>query len=356
MPPVLIFGASYGSLFATKLLLAGIDVDLVAPSAHADAINREGTRTIFPVRGRAAPVEVGSQGLRGTLRAFPPEAVAPARYGLVVLAMQEPQYRAPEVRALLAATAVARRPCLSIMNMPPPPYLARVPGIDAASCRGCYTDAAAWANVDPSLITHCSADAQASRVSGRPADVLHVRLPTNFRAARFASDADTSMLRGIAAAIDDARFDAPEGPVALPVRLTVHDSPFVPISKWPMLVTGNYRCIREAGVRTIEDAVHADRAASEAIYGAVQGLLSRLGADAGDLVPFEAYAAAVHALTVPSSAARAVDSGATDIERVDRLVQAVAAQQGLSWPALDALVAAVDTRLDANRRRAGVSA
>jgi hypothetical protein len=184
---------------------------------------------------------------------------------------------------------------------------------------------------------------------------MQVRLPTNFRAARFASDADTAMLRGIAEAVDAARFDAPEGPIALPVRLRVHDSPFVPISKWPMLVTGNYRCIEAGAVRSIEAAVNADRAESKAIYDGVLDLLFRLGADAADLVPFAAYASAADSLTLPSSAARAVDSGATHIERVDRLVQAVAAQKGLGMPALDALVAIVDARLEANRRRAGTA-
>jgi hypothetical protein len=356
MPPVLVFGASYGSLFATKLLLAGIDVTLIAPPAHADEINRDGTRTIFPVRGRATPVEVDSRTLPGRLRASPPAAVDPARFGLVVLAMQEPQYRAPEVRALLAAVAAARRPCLSIMNMPPPPYLARIPGLATAPCRASYADAAAWDALDPALLTHCSADAQASRVPGRTDTVMQVRLPTNFRAARFASDADTAMLRAIAAAVDDARLQAPEGPLALPVRLKVHDSPFVPLSKWPMLVTGNYRCIEASGVRSIAAAVHLDRAESADVYEGVLELLRRLGADESDIVPFGAYAAAAESLTVPSSAARAVDSGATHIERVDRLVQAVAAQRDLRLPALDALVAVVDARLAANRRRAGESA
>lgn len=356
MPPVLVFGASYGSLFASKLLLASLDVDLIAPPAHADEISREGIRVIFPVRGRPGPVEVDSRRLPGKLRAFAPQAVDPANDGLVVLAMQEPQYRAPELRTLLSAVAAARRPCLSIMNMPPLPYLARIPGIDVAACRDCYADAALWDGFDPARITHCSADAQASRLPGRPEHVMQVRLPTNFRAARFAGDADAAMLRDIAARIDEARYGTPEGPVALPVRLRVHDSPFVPISKWPMLVTGNYRCIREAGVRSIEDAVHADPAESAAIYHEVAALLCRLGADDVDLVPFDAYAAAAHALGLPSSAARAVDSGATHIERVDRLVQAVAAQQGLHWPLLDALVGIVDARLAANRRRAGAAA
>jgi hypothetical protein len=356
MRPVLVFGASYGSLFATKLLLAGIDVTLVAPAAHADEINRNGTRTIFPVRGRAAPVEVDSRRLPGKLHASAPAAVDPARYGLVVLAMQEPQYRAPEIRVLLAAVAAARRPCLSIMNMPPPPYLARIPGLATEPCRASYADAAAWDAIDPALLTHCSADAQASRVPGRADTVMHVRLPTNFRAARFVSDADTDMLRSVAARIDAARLETPEGPLALPVRLKVHDSPFVPLSKWPMLVTGNYRCIEAGGIRSIEAAVHADRTESAAIYDGVIELLRRLGADERDLVPFDAYATAADSLTVPSSAARAVESGATHIERVDRLVQAVAAQKDVKLPSLDALVAVVDARIAANRRRAGVMA
>jgi hypothetical protein len=34
------------------------------------------------------------------------------------------------------------------------------------------------------------------------------------------------------------------GPLEIPVKLKVHDSLFVPLAKWPMLMTGNYRCIR----------------------------------------------------------------------------------------------------------------
>ena len=53
--------------------------------------------------------------------------VDPADYDLVALAMQEPQYRAAEVRDLLKAVAAARVPCMSIMNMPPLTYLKRIP-------------------------------------------------------------------------------------------------------------------------------------------------------------------------------------------------------------------------------------
>ena len=77
-----------------------------------------------------------------------------------------------------------------------------------------------------------------------------------------------------------------------------------------------------------------------------------LGADAKDLVPFEKYAAAAQSLGSPSSAARALYAGAPYIERVDRLVQAIAKQKGLQLPILDEVVGLVDAKLEANRKKA----
>jgi ketopantoate reductase len=54
---VLVLGASYGSLLASKLLLAEHDVTLVCLPAEADLINRDGTRVRMPVRGRPEPVD-----------------------------------------------------------------------------------------------------------------------------------------------------------------------------------------------------------------------------------------------------------------------------------------------------------
>ena len=123
---VLILGASYGSLLATKLALAGHNVKLVCLPAEAEAINRDGAVVRLPVKGRD-PVEIRSAGLPGQLSADGPGAVNPADYDLVGLAMQEPQYRSPGVRELLDAVAQAKVPCMSIMNMPPLTYLRRVP-------------------------------------------------------------------------------------------------------------------------------------------------------------------------------------------------------------------------------------
>ena len=76
-----------------------------------------------------------------------------------------------------------------------------------------------------------------------------------------------------------------------------------------------------------------------------------LGADEADLVPFEKYANAALSLGSPSSAARALAGGAQYIERVDRLVQAVAAQKGMRNASVDETVRLVDDWLVRNRRK-----
>ena len=177
-------------------------------------------------------------------------------------------------------------------------------------------------------------------------------LPTNFKVARFDSEASNQILRNIEADIDAVRFDTPEGKIELPVKLRFHDSLFVPLAKWPMLMAGNYRCITKDGMRTAKEAVHTDITESRAIYDFVLDVCVKLGATRNELVPFEKYAAASESLSRPASAARALNNGAPNIERADRLVQLVAKQMGMSNPVLDAIVALVDARLDANRKKA----
>jgi hypothetical protein len=182
-------------------------------------------------------------------------------------------------------------------------------------------------------------------------NVLQVRLPTNFKAARFDSDAHTALLRELAAGIEAARFDVRGEKIELPVKLKVHDSVFVPLAKWAMLLAGNYRCVKADTVISIKDAVHGDLAASRAVYEWVVSLCVSLGASRDDMVPFEKYANAALSLQSPSSAARALAAGAPRIERVDRLVQAVAAQRGMRSPVVDETVKLVDEWLVRNRRK-----
>jgi hypothetical protein len=346
---LLILGASYGSLFATKVLLAGHRVVLVCTQPTAELINREGTVVRFPIKGRGSLLAVASKSLPGSLSATTPEAVDPGQFDLIVLAMQEAQYGGPGVRELMGRVARARVPCLAIMNMPPLPYLQRLPGLATEPLRSCYAAPGVWDGFEPALTTLASPDPQAFRPADQPKNVLEVGLPTNFKAARFGAEAPTALLRRLEADIEQARFDPGSGPLEIPVKLKVHDSLFVPLAKWPMLLAGNYRCIRRDGMISIHEAVYANIDQSRAIYDWVRQLCIRLGAADADLVPFEKYAQAAEGLTKPSSAARALFGGAEHIERVDCLVCQIARQQGLQSDMLDEIVTLVDERLAKNR-------
>ena len=352
---ILIMGASYGSLLASKLMFGGHEVKLVCLPAEAELINAEGFRVRMPIRGRKDPVEIDSRKLPGKVSAAGPGEVDPKDYDLIGLAMQEPQYRSPGVRELSDAVAKSRVPCMSIMNMPPLPYVKRIPGLNYDALKVAYTDSSVWDNFDPATLTLCSPDPQAIRPPDEKVNVLQVTLPTNFKVARFDDEKSTAVLRQLEKDIDAVRFDAPDGKIELPVKLRVHDSIFVPLAKWAMLLAGNYRCITKDGMRTAQEAVHSDIETARAVYNFVNDLCIKLGAAPNDLVPFEKYAAAAQSLTRPASAARALNNGAPNIERADKLVQAIAAQKGLRNAVIDATVALVDERLAANRKKAAAA-
>jgi hypothetical protein len=341
---MLILGASYGSLLSTKLLMAGHDVTLICRSASAALINSEGTEVRIKLRDEDTHRAIRSADLPGTLNAVTPEQARPEDYDMIALAMQEPQYSAPAVRGLMTRIAASRKPCLSIMNMPPLPFLRRIESLKDVDLDSAYDDASVWRDFEPGLMSLCSPDPQAFRPPEEGTNILHVGLPTNFKAAVFADPAHTEMLRRLEADIAAVTIDGKD----VPVKLRVYDSLFVPMAKWSMLLTGNYRCVEADGVRAIREAVHGDIDASTQMYAWVDALARQLGADPADQVPFEKYANAATGLLKPSSAARAIDSGVDRIERVDRLVQMIGRGLGLQNQQLDEIVAIVDARLAAN--------
>jgi hypothetical protein len=352
---IMIMGASYGSLLASKILFGGHQVHLICLPAEADLINADGFQVRLPVRGRKEPVVIESRRLPGKVTAGGTTSANPADYDLIGLAMQEPQYRSPGVRELLDAVAKSRVPCMSIMNMPPLPYIKRIPGLNYDLLKPAYTDPSVWDSFDPERLTLCSPDPQAIRPPEEKVNVLQVTLPTNFKVAKLKDDKANAILNQLEKDIDAVRFDAPEGKIELPVKLRVYDSLFVPLAKWAMLLSGNYRCVTKDGMRTAQEAVHSDIETSRSVYNFVNDLCVKLGAKPADLVPFEKYADAAQSLVRPASAARALNNGLPNIERADKLVQLIAKQKGLSHPVIDATVALVDSRLDANRKKAAAA-
>ena len=196
---ILILGAAYGSLLASKMLFGGHKIHHVCLPAEADLINAEGFRSpACPVKGRTGPVVLDSTKLPGKVTAGPATGVNPRDYDLIGLAMQEPQYRSPGVRELLDAVAKSRVPCnvdhehaaaalhfgLSSLNyaaLENPP----------TQTRGCGT-ASTWLSAGPL----CGPDPQAIRPHlDEKVNVLVVTLPTNFKVAKFDNEKGTAILR-----------------------------------------------------------------------------------------------------------------------------------------------------------------
>ena len=202
----------------------------------------------------------------GRLSAATPDEVDPGQFDLIVLGMQEAQYgsqRSSGVDGPRRAIAQALPGDHEHAAVAVPQTHSRT--FDG-NARGCYADPGVWKDFDPALTTLASPDPQAFRPPDQPKNVLQVGLPTNFKAARFDGREPTALLRNLEADIEAARFDPGDGPIEIPVKLKVHDSIFVPLAKWPMLMAGNYRCIRRDDMIPIKEAVHANVDKSREIY------------------------------------------------------------------------------------------
>ena len=338
---ILVLGASYGSLFATKCLMAGHNVTLICTSRTAELINSEGTEVRIKFRGEDEHRSIRSKDYKGSCTAVTPDQSHPYSYDLIVLAMQEPQYAIPDVKNLMKRIARSGRPVLSIMNHPPLAYLRRIHKLAHVDLSSCYTDAEVWDEFDPALVSLCSPDPQAFRPPDEPNNVLHVGLPTNFKAAAFGDRANTNMLRQLELDIANVTLEGKD----VPVKLRVYDSLFVPMAKWSMLCAGNYRCVLDDGAQSINSAVHGDLGATAMIYSWVVEVAQKLGAELVDTVPFHKYAHAADNLLKPSSVARAIEAGSSQVERVDKLVQLVARSLDMQNDELDRIVKTVDKRL-----------
>ena len=277
---ILLMGASYGSLLASKLLFGGHKIHLVCLPPEAELINAEGFEVRLPVRGRKEPVVLRSRKLPGKVTAGGAAGVDPKQYDLVGLCMQEPQYRSPGVRELLDAVAKSKVP----VHVDHEHAAAALREAHSRSrlrvCCGRPTPTpTVWDSFDPAFMTLNSPDPQAIRPPEEKVNVLMVTLPTNFKVAKFDSDKHTAILRQLEKDVEAARFDTPEGKIELPVKLKVHDSIFVPLAKWAMLLAGNYRCITKDGMRTAQEAVHTDIDTSRSVYNFVNDLCVKLGAN-----------------------------------------------------------------------------
>ena len=345
--PILVLGASYGLLFAAKLIAAGFKVHIVCLKDEAARIERDGFDIRFPL-SEDTMFTLSSSDYPGLVSASAPEDVDPSRYALAVFAMQEPQYSEPTMAALVRSIARAKIACVSIMNMPPPPYLKRLSPLAGLELGTCYRDATLWDAFDPELFTHASADPQIFRPEALLRTTIQVRLSSNFKIAALPNAETNAFLREIETRVRSVRIMVDGKPRRAPVLINLSDDAEAGLIKWPMLMTGNYRCLTSTGLRSIKSAVQSDIDESRKIYEAISDLCLRLGVKSTALVPFEAYLKATNLLGEPSSVAKAVHSGVVHVERVDKLIQSIGNALNIKHAFIDTIVEFIDSKLNNN--------
>lgn len=352
---ILILGTSYGLLLGAKMATAGHCVEMIGRAEEVDAMTRGGVSVVIPAwRGGTTQLEpdLTDTPTPGKIRLATPASASVTGFDLAILAMQEPQYRQAEVSELIARIAAARVPVLSIMNMPTPPFLLRLPGFNGQTVRPAFSSWDVWTLLDPQLISMASPDPQAVRPDADQPGHLLVTLASNFKVAPFADSRHNRMLGRLAEDVSRLRLATAAGERIPMVRMVAHESLYVPLAKWPMLITGNCRCIAEGKIRSLQEAVWSDPEESRRIYDWVVDLARRVGADAQVMVPFDAYAKAAKSLIHPSSLARALWAGKYEIERIDRFIALLAAHHGMPTDPIDGIVDAIEKRLSANRSAA----
>jgi len=350
---ILVLGASYGLILGLKASFCGHKVTFVCRPREIDLINLGKAAVQIPSKHNAQVIELRADTSPERPRAIEPQIVDPDDYDFCILAMQEPQYSSAEVIELIAKISEANVPVLSITNMPLPPLFSGPLQLDLNEISEVWHNADMWSAVDSTRFSAASPDPQAMMVGDTQDLLLRVNHPTNIKAAPFANERAQEILQKLATSIDELRvfFNGEQHQIG--VRLIGHHHPLVSMAKWPMLITGNFRCWSSSGIVSIADAVHADPQISAEIYEWVSLLCQKLcaAADVRDvpLVPFERYAEAAHSLTLPSSLARGLSNGVLRVERVDKLMQKLAMSFDMQNASLDSIVSQVDFALAENK-------
>lgn len=351
---ILVLGANYGLLAAVRLCLANHRVTVVCREGERAALSDRGATVRLQRRDGAegrtlhVPAAQGRAGMPGTLGLVSPR-IAPDGFDLVFAAMGEPQYADPEIAALMAAIADADLPVISLMNLLPPCFLSRLQTLDMEALMPAYSAWNVWRRFDPRRITAASPDAQAVRPAADRPDVLNVTLASNLKVAPFHDPADQDLLRIIEASV--VRLHPDDLPA--PARIVAHASLTVPLSKWPMLITGNCRCLLPDGrVIPISAAVRDNMEDSRRVYDLVAQVVLAAGAPETDIVPFALYASAARHLTCPSSLARALSAGARTVERVDLMILHAARSLGVPCADIAIVSECVQAALDRNHSAA----
>ena len=318
---VLIVGANYGLLLAGMMLERNIQVDVFGTENQVKVLNEEGFTINSNEKNWKFRPSNNWDGIN---------SVQNKNYDLAVLAVQEPSLANQVLGNILSYLSKKSVPIFSIMNIPFFQFLTETIGIkNIDNLDHIYSSINHTKELKSNLIINSNPEPQV--FSLEKFNELSVRLGGVFRCSSL-NMLNYDLVKKLTMVVNEG----------LPVRIKQYESPWVSISKLPMLVTGNYRCFDSNQLRSIHEAIQSDIILSEVIYNQVVDILKKLGASRETIIPFRAYLKASIKLDAPSSVCRAIDKGKANVERVDRLVQSLGKSINFKSPEIDSIVNNID--------------
>ena len=321
---ILVIGANYGLLLAGALIERNFTVDVFGKSEEVDTLIKEG----FSIKWGDKNFKFeSSKNLKFIKNLIDDD------YILAILAVQEPSLANPAIKDIISLISKKSIPILSVMNIPLLNFLKDIVGIkNIKKPELIYSGLNTSSLINSKLIINCSPEPQIFSIS--KFNELSIRLGGVFRCSSLGSiDEET---------ISDLTKTISNG---LPVKIKNYKSAWVSLSKLPMLIVGNYRCLDNFKLRSIQDAVNQNIQLSEKIYNQVIYLIKYLGAGRESIIPFKLYLKATNKLDAPSSVARSIVNGKINVERVDKLVQILCNSISFYSPEIEQIVLNIENSM-----------
>ena len=322
---VLEIGANYGLLLAGMLQERDFDVEVFGTEKEVETLNQEGfSFNMNDSFWRFAP----SNKLK-FINSFNED-----NYDLVILAVQEPTLSNPKIVEILSFISKNSIPILSIMNIPLLNFLKDIVGIQNIVNSETIYSSLKYSNLlNSKLIINSNPEPQI--FSKDKFNRLNIRLGGVFRCSSL-NILNKDIILDLTKSIENG----------LPTKIKSYKSPWVSLSKLPMLMTGNYRCLNNFKLKSIYESVHLNTNLSEKIYNQIIEIMKKLGAGREAIIPFKLYLRASVKLDAPSSVCRTIINGKQNVERVDKLVQNIAKSISYNSPEIDEIVYNIDESIN----------
>jgi len=326
---VLIFGANYGLLFAGMLLERGFKVDIFATKKECETINRDGFKIT------SGDIKKNFNFLYDFRAIY---KLDDRPYNFITIAVQEPTLSIPVISDSLKYLIKKKHIIFSIMNIPLYEFLISASNITRMkNPEEVYHSIDTTKNINPDQIINCSPEPQV--FSDTKFNSINIRHSGAFRCSSMHM-LDHELIKKLLWIPKDS----------LPVYIKDYTSPWVSLSKAPMLLTGNYRCIKNKTLYSISEAVKLNITKSELIYNQVTSILKKMGAGRQHIVPFNRYLKSTNNLNAPSSVCKSIIQGNSKVERVDKLYQIIGFINGIKHNEIDKIVQDIEDNILTNNK------